>query len=767
MILSSLALVVAQAPGVTGDSPLCIHPEGASFVMAVPDLQAALGALGGTALARTAADEDLHVAIGEVMGGGPVDPVELLVRELPGELRPILELHKGVRSFSMSMDLVGSVQQVVRGLMEEGEGAPDFELRLVVDFEDEASCEVWTGIMREALVGTAPSQVSTRAMSLEGDGGAFGSPRLTVMEISGLADGEGQYLLHGGTRALMAIGIEDLDAELARLSGAAPGVFSNQLEVGRERLGVGAGTPLMELYLPAYAGVTALTDAMGPAAATASMLVGPMATMLELMLGAPGTAMLRGGHWRFSVDEDGRHRAMGWIPGASPIPSLEMVGSSPLAPSSLSLAHPDALVTSVASFAPEQLLDLLVQASNDVSSEELEEVYKGMEAEYGFRIDRDLIEPLGGSISYSLPKLRSLLSAPNLMAAASLDDREAFIRGMDGLMGMMEDAGGADGQRTEYRGAMVYTWSLDALRGGSGGMQVSPLPFDLSSVTRPTVTVMDDRVLISTLPSHAKREVRRVEKLLKAGEKAELHAGLGGINLSADATMVSFADWPTFYGNLYLQLRALAPMMLNPVIDGYDVAGGDSDLPLPFKLESLPDMALLTRHFAPSERSWVKLDDGFMDISVSSLGPEIPALALGIGVTASMTLVDAEGPIGWGGVEPEGLLIEASVPEPQAPPAAPSGAASDTESQLMSLEVAVRMYQLDHDGELPSTLVELTRSEAGKPGYVSGGLRDGWGRMLRYKRTDDGYRAWSLGANALDEEGEGDDPCRIYKSPIK
>ena len=72
------------------------------------------------------------------------------------------------------------------------------------------------------------------------------------------------------------------------------------------------------------------------------------------------------------------------------------------------------------------------------------EVMQGMETAYGFRIDRDLIEPLGGSISYSLPKLRSLLSAPNLMAVASLDDREAFVRGMDGLMEMMEAAGEAD-----------------------------------------------------------------------------------------------------------------------------------------------------------------------------------------------------------------------------------------------------------------------------------------------------------------------------------
>ncbi len=757
-ILISLALALPQLPEPTAQD---LHPKGADLVVAIPDLQAALDAFGGTALARTMADEELQAAIGDVMGSGPVDPVELLVAQLrgmEGELPRILDLHKGVRSVSMSLDLGGSGGESVLGLVGLLDGdtpVPDFDLRVVVDFEDEASCEAWTAVMRDVFVGGRSRQVATRAMSLDGDGGAFGSPRLTVMEISGSVDAPTEYMAFGGTRALMAVGIEDLGKELARLSRAAPRAFSAEIEVGRERLGAAEGTTVMELYTPAYAGLSSLLELTDPAGPTWALLAGPAITMTELMLGAPGTAMLRGGHWNFGIGADGRYLTTGWIPGPPPISSLKMVGGTPLQPSSLTLAHPDALVTSVASFDPEQLFDLLVQASGDVSSEEMEEVMQGMETAYGFRIDRDLIEPLGGSISYSLPKLRSLLSAPNLMAVASLDDREAFVRGMDGLMEMMEAAGEADGQRTEYRGATVYTWSLSGLAGGQGGMQLG-LPIDPSSFSRPTVTVMDDRVLISTLPSHAKREVRRVAKLAKAGQEAEVHAGLSATELSGGATMVSFADWAVFYGNLYTQLRALAPMI-------GDLAGGGADLPLPFKLDSLPDMDVLTRHFTASERRWVKVDDGFMDITVSSLGPEIPAILVGVGSLPMIFMPAAMDVEAWDDLDTEFLEVEGSIEEPPSP----VGAESDTQSQLMSVEVAVKMYQLDHDGDLPPNLGALARSDEGKPAYLAGGIRDGWGRKLLYKLTDDGYVAWSMGANAVDEGGRGDDPHRIYKSPGK
>ena len=411
-ILLSLALFAAQSPESTAQD---LHPKGADLVVVIPDLQAALDAFGGTALARTMADEELHAALGDVMGSGPVDPVELLVAQLrgmEGELPRILDLHKGVRSVSMSLDLGGSGGDSVLGLVGLLDGdtsVPDLDLRVVVDFEDEASCEAWTTVMRDVFVGRRSQQVATRAMSLDGDGGAFGSPRLTVMEISGSVDAPTEYMAFGGTRALMAVGIEDLGKELARLSRAAPRAFSAEIEVGRERLGAAEGTTVMELYTPAYAGPLKPAGADRPCRPDLGALGGP-----------------RGHHDRADARRSGdrdapwralelRHRC-GWALSDDRLDSWFPAHLQPKDgrrhPTAAIQPHPrtppDALVTSVASFDPEQLFDLLVQASNDVSSEEMEEVMQGMETAYGFRIDRDLIEPLGGSISYSLPKLRSL-----------------------------------------------------------------------------------------------------------------------------------------------------------------------------------------------------------------------------------------------------------------------------------------------------------------------------------------------------------------------
>lgn len=753
--LLALALAASQAPE---PAPQTLHPDGVDLVLVLPDLPAVLDAFDSTALARTLADEELHAALGDVMGSGPVDPVELVVqqlRDLGWLFPPILDHHEGFRSVSLSMDLGGDGAGPLTSLLggeDGGASASDLEVRLVIDFVDEAASEAVARGLDASLRGDAAGDLPTRAVNLPGDGGAFGSPRLTVVELSDLGDGEVGHFVHGGTRVIVGLGIDDIDGELLRLSRAAPEACSSKIVAGRARLGAAVGTTLMEFYISPDAGVSAQMEAaVGVEAMT---VAGPLATMMEMMLGALGTAMFRGGHWRVDIQEDGRYLTNGWVPGPSSLPSSEVFGASVLDPASLTLAHPDALVTSVASFDPEQLLDLLVQLPEGANEVETEEAMKEMDTLFGFRVDRDLIDPLGGSISYSLPRLRSLLSAPNLMAVASLDDRGAFIRGMDGLMALMEEAGNVDGQRTDYRGATLYTLSLDMLSRGSGGMQMSPLPVDLSTITRPTLTVMDDRVLISTLPSHAKREVRRVAKLVKAGEEAELHAGLSAIEVPGAATMVSSANWPVFYGNLYTQLRALAPMLLNLADDGYGAAGVDSDLPLPFKLDSLPDMDLITRHFAPSERSWVKVEDGFVDTSVSSLGPELPALLIGAGLVGLFT------------VQEEALLIAEEGALPDADAAAKVGAPLDdgsngaemlTRAQLVSLGVAIQVYQLDHGAALPASLAELTRTEQGKPAYFSGDLKDGWGRAVRYRITEKGYQLWSLGSNGVDEEGEGDD----------
>ena len=105
-MLLSLALATTLSPLAPQETP-GLHPDSAEFVLSVPDLQGTMGSYGKTAMAKMMADADLQKAIGEVMGSGPVDPVELLVQQLRGmgnDLPPILDLHQGVRSISISLD---------------------------------------------------------------------------------------------------------------------------------------------------------------------------------------------------------------------------------------------------------------------------------------------------------------------------------------------------------------------------------------------------------------------------------------------------------------------------------------------------------------------------------------------------------------------------------------------------------------------------------------------------------------------------------------
>lgn len=756
-MLTTLALALTQ---VSGPQAPALHPETAEFVLAVPDLQGALAAYGETALARTMKDADLQAVLGEVMGSGPVDPVELLVQQLrgmEGELPPVLDMHRGVRSMSVSVDtesIAGLLAMMGAGM---DTGAPSIEARWVFDFEDEASREAWVGTVTEYLGASAFSgdSVSSGSLTLE-NGGGFGSTALAVSTLGGAVEdpsegsGSAMVIVDGGTRALVLFNIADVEAEAKRVAGAGEGAFSAQLSDGRQKLGAGEGAPMMELYMSPYFGAEAVKAGMENGPGAAELLVaGPVLSMLELMMGAPISGLIRGGHWDVRIKPDGRFVTRGWSPGASPLPILDMVGGEAMDAASLDLAHPDALVTSVASFDPGRLMDTFVGFDGDAEAAEeaVESAMGQMEEAYGFRVDRDLIAPLGGSASYSLPKLRSLLAAPNLMAAARLDDRETFLKGMDGLLAMLNDSGGAMGQRTDYRGAAIYTWTLGDPGGGGmqpGGMG-SFMP-DLTTFVRPTVTVMDDRVLLSTLPTHAKREVRRVAKLLKAGEEAALHEGFAQLEVAEGASMVTFADWPMFFGNLYTQLRALAPMLGG-------LAGGGQDLPLPFKLDSLPDMELLTRHFRPSTRYSVVSGGGRLDVTESSIGPEVGVLSvLSLGVSPFLmrsTVPSYE--------EDEWIESELMVAPAGAPASEQSELAVATEASMMSISVAVKMYQLDHGGSPPADLAELQKAEGGKPAYLLELARDGWGREFKYSVDGDTYKLWSMGANGIDESGQGDD----------
>jgi hypothetical protein len=745
-----IALAAAVTP-LAFQEPAELHPSDAVFVVQVPNVPDLRVAYGTTALALMLGDDEIHTAIGDLMRVPPLDPLALALDQYEmavesGDMPPVLDYLSGIQSVSLSItveggDFLAFTKAVDDVDDEEAFLARALGIRLVVDFVDETAAELVFGFLAEALENDPPpgAQIRTRAITAPNGGGGFGSDRLTVRSpVPASADSHlNEYIrsvnfVTGGKRLVVLAGDVELEAAIAAMvNGRGEDSAVALFAPGRAAFGSAAGVPMVELYMqPVLERVLAEEAPQAlPLLDLAEGLFGPLASMV-----------IRGGHWRIGIDE-GQFVTQGLAEPGAAGPMSGLIGAKPLSASALTLVHPDALVTSVTSLDTAVLaktIEMLAAEAGEGTLDQLEEAY-------GFRPERDIAGALGDAIAYSLTPLRSLIAAPNLMGAAALDDREAFIRGMDGLFALAGDLGGdVQVNRSEYRGSMVYTVSFTGMFDGMG---MDFLPIDPASFFKPTITVMTDRVLVTTIPTHAKKEIRRVAKLLKNEEAPGIHKGITAMGVPDGATTVGYADWPVFFGNLYTQLKSLAPMIAQ-------MAGED----LPVDVAALPDAELLTRHFKPSER-WTRRADGRVQhYARSSIGPEtlmFPLAAAGIALPRAMSVQSFEEPQ-W--AEAELIEVEAvSAPVPVEPGELALGRTQDL---LVEISVAIRLYQLDHKGANPTSLAELLeKTETYPDGYLEGGAvpQDGWGQAFVFESTAAGYALRSIGPDGKDEKGAGDD----------
>ncbi|MFT6830448.1 MAG: hypothetical protein ACJAZN_000602 [Planctomycetota bacterium] len=746
-----IALAAASvAASVPIQEPAALHPASSMLVVQIPDVQAAMRAYSTTAVARMLADEELHTSIGQVMGGPPLDPVawgmeQYYAQVASGELPPMLDYLDGLKSASFSIEVAGAdAVGFVMGLdvAEDKDffASQNLGFRMVVDFVDEPSAEMMTEFLLEAIGSDGPPgmKLSAKAMTMPEGAMGFGSSAIRVWsfvpEEAGNDAGRDSFnaslrMVGGGTRlALFAGNVEVGDYVRTLGANAMDESAVSVFEPGRAAFTKKAETPVLELFMRPF-----LEDVLNeeqpemvPALDLAEALIGPAASMA-----------IRGGHWRMGID-GGQFVTQGIHDPSEGGPLSGVLGAQPLDPSALALVHPDALITSVMSLDASVLAKLFVQYMS-------EDDLAGMDAELGFRPDRDIAGALGNAVSYSLPPLKSLLSAPNLMGAIRLNDKDKFTKGMDGLLSIVEQFG-EDIQlvRDEYKGAMMYTLSFT----GDLNLPIEGLPIDPASFFKPTITIMEDRVLMTTLSTHAKREVRRVLKLAKKGLEPPVHEKIMAMGDLGGATTVGYADWPTFFGALYSQVKGLAPL----------IAGGAE---LPIDPAMLPDAAVLTRHFKPSE-NWTRVKDGkVMQYAKSSLGAEVSFLP-----SAMLALVFGTRTSG-----PQELMtVEASIEQPpeewhEAAGAVPEAGTAEvltalTKAALMEVDVALTLYQLDHKGAAPDSLaILLVASEMYPKGYLEGGNVpvDAWEHAFVYTKGTDGYTLHSMGPDGQDNSGGGDD----------
>ena len=713
--LLHIALMAVGPPAAPSQDHPALHPPGCVLYAEIPDVPAVYRAYATTALARVLGDEELQAALGEVLGRDPVDPVELLLEQYrlsvgEGQAPPILEdLLRPLRAASLSLSLegvgLGELIQAAERLQAEGTDPQAYllehvGLQLNLEFEGNAAAE-----QAEELLGDLLAEAAAGAAAAGAEPG----------------------LVREGSHCCLVLGSSTTQGFLRRLQSEEPGWGGDALAAGSEHFRA-QGTPVLELFNSAS---EMLLDI--PEVARGAVLL----DLVEGLLGPNVTMLVRGGRWRVVIDDDGRfvtegfhRRHVGGLNG--------VLASQPVGQNALRLIHPDAIVAWAVHLDKQPLLELVREELGKLGEDPFEE----LERAYGFRPDRDLLAPLGPAVAYSLPAPKSLLAAPPLTFSAALTDREAFVRGMDGLVELLRREGRDELRVTtaEYRGARLYTLELDL-----GDWGELPLPISPSSLVKPTLAVMDDLLILTTLPTHAKREVRRALR-----QEPELHPILAAADLPQGCCEVGFSDWMRFLGKVYSGAKAMAQMFAG--------MGGEE---LPFDIEALPSSELITRHFAPTVRWRRNVEGGVLHHQESSWGPEVP-LMLGIGVWTAALAAAPAAPAAPA-AEPRGVFESATAPDVSADarglaPPEVTVEWSSTLATLMEMRVALALYRQEK-GAYPGDLEALSAATEDHPrGYLGGPLvPDAWGNPFLYALEEGEARLWSRGPDGKDQGGGGDD----------
>jgi hypothetical protein len=578
--LIALILVGSQA-GAAPQRHIEHHSPEAVWFVSVPDLAGLREAYPRTSLGRLFQDEGLGELIGGLAGEEINSPLDLGLNfyekaVLAGELPPFLPLLEKAEAVSGSLvfDGAGLLQSAVEGALEfaEGSALPLFQLQ--IEFQDAAVAAK----AFDMAVGAA-TVVGAKLVRKE-------NGQTRIAEVSTGPEPQAS-LVHHGVHLAILLGRPDPESLVQRLQGTAPGLDPKSLGAGSREL-VAEGTVVFDWL--SRSGF----PAGDPIASTPEFAMAELASrMAEALFGANLSMILRGGHWRTVVDADGQFVTEG-VFDVPDRPASRLLASEPMTDNALGLLPEDAMVQWCASFSKSALEEL---TSGLPSAEEV-----GL----GFDYRSDLLEPLGNSLAIGLPKPKSLLAAPPIIGVIALEDAEAFKRGMDGLAawGAKAGAGMMTIEVDEYRGRPLYTLQLNASEADSQSLALPAIMVGMEGFSRPCLAILDDRVIITTLPNHTKRELRRALK--------DEGGGSGALSLEGVPSGVceaGKADWARFLGSVYGGLKALASM---------GAAGGD----LPVDVNTLPEPAYVESFFKDS-LNWIQVNEGRgYAYQRSSFGPE-------------------------------------------------------------------------------------------------------------------------------------------------
>ena len=601
-LLTLPVLLLPLAVSGDGDSLAVLHPDDALVYLEAPDLVALLAAYQETALMQLLHDEQLGGLVASLTGKDPQEfdlvqeGLSMAMSEAPPIAQQFLPLAAHLRSLSFSLTCSGAAPEELVSQAMQGSDSwqQSVGLQWLVSCDDaeqahalfESAAPLFAGDPRvEPVAIAAAEQVGGEGLSLQ----LPATPALGLLRV-----GRHVALLFAQCCA------DDAAAAIARLSG---GSASHELAAQFAKahaLGGASGVVAFEGY--SRLSMDQVVVEAG------DFLAGPGVDLIEAWMGPIVTMLARGGDWSVRLHE-GRFVTKGVAPRSR---RKGLFGSQAVGGRAAAFLHPDAVLAFVSNLERETLTELI---SKGLESAGAEGQLSAMDEQFHFRPDRDLIAKLGGTISVSIPPLRSMMSAPTVLALADLHDAPAFTEGLRNLARIMPQlTDQVTFTETNYKDRALFTLEIsnpDALAGG--------LPINPAAMIKPTLAVLDDRLLIAMTLMQAKKEVRRQEKIEDGPSPV-----LDGYDVPAASTQVVFADWGTFVGKLYTSLRAMAPM-LN--------MNGD----LPFDPEALPDAEVFTHFFQPTVRYQLEQEDGTHHLEWSSLGPELSLLAAGVVIVPRLT----------------------------------------------------------------------------------------------------------------------------------
>lgn len=724
------------------------HPVGADLYVEIVDAASVERAYAAAPMVRFCADDQTQ-KIATLIAGLGADVPALFRKAAPrlssdsnaspftlGELR----------SMSISLHGVDRVEGAAEAFTQRA------ELLISADFAtDAAAARMSTALVDAGWLGSPESQdatnpatpVATAAIQIDGKRVEVARHRWSAFGLTLDA-----WSAHSGTHWWLGAGRATPETLAARLSGAQPSLTGGDALFGATP--ANQGTLVARLH--------ADLDTTPSLGADAPKLAESLLPALLPFVGTRGT---------WSIDlRDGRFVTESRFVKRAP-PSLldQLVASAPLPANTADYASPEAVGVWCFPLDPAGAVrvarDVIFDSKDAPAASTPSDVAAVHE-----RIATAMTKALGTKACVTLLPFAGVSLQPRVLATFELRDRAAF----EGALGEIEallkkDGGSTTVSKRVYHKVPMFSFSA----AGAKDEEAAPAPAgpmglpigDPTANVRPTIAVLDDRVIVGLGSSYVRAEIQRLEK---KGADASKHALAADGRIPAGASEASSIDWGGLVGKLYDMARGFAPMLAQQ-------QGGEGKAP---DFSQLPPASALTRFFPPSISITRRLEDGSIATrSESAFGPETPLamfiLAAGIQRKFSEPTLDADALAKLPGAQPggsENFVPDPETSSPDKPRTTPSVPPKNVErdatlASLRAVKTGLAVYRAQI-GSYPTKLATLVEPTTDFPqGFLDAREvpKDAWSRPLRYEvdAASGKPRLWSLGPDGVDQAGAGDD----------